>query len=57
MSNLHELQFGKQPEAEQGSYEKEFGTKTGSHTHPVTHPNWMQFANDSCPTCVKKSGT
>jgi hypothetical protein len=57
VSNLHKLQFGELAEQpETGSYEKEFGKKTGEHTHPVTHPNWMTFNDKTCPNCPKGNG-
>ena len=28
-----------------------FGRKTGRHTHPVTHPAWLEFADGDCPRC------
>lgn len=38
--------------------EEMFGRKTGTHTHPVTHPNWMEFADDNCIVCgtAQRSG-
>lgn len=28
-----------------------FGRKTGRHSHPATHPLWMEFADDDCLVC------
>ena len=28
-----------------------FGTRTGRHTHPDTHPQWMEFSDGNCPRC------
>jgi hypothetical protein len=28
-----------------------FGRKAGTHTHPATHPIWMEFADGSCIVC------
>jgi hypothetical protein len=30
-----------------------FGAPTGRHTHPVTHPAWLEFADGKCPVCPK----
>jgi hypothetical protein len=35
----------------EGTYEQMFGTKTGFHTHPVTHPQWISFPDGDCPVC------
>jgi hypothetical protein len=35
------------------TYEEIFGTKTGTHTHPVTHPLWMIFTDGECLVCDK----
>jgi hypothetical protein len=32
-------------------YEQMFGTRTGLHTHPATHPQWMTFPDTGCPVC------
>ena len=31
--------------------ESMFGRKTGRHSHPATHPIWMEFADDNCIVC------
>jgi hypothetical protein len=28
--------------------ENTFGRKTGRHSHPATHPNWMEFTDGNC---------
>jgi hypothetical protein len=28
-----------------------FGRKTGRHTHPATHPAWLEFSDQDCPAC------
>jgi hypothetical protein len=28
-----------------------FGTPTGRHTHPATHPLWLEFADGDCIVC------
>jgi hypothetical protein len=32
-------------------HERLFGTKTGRHTHPVTHPAWLEFKDGECIVC------
>lgn len=32
-----------------------FGRKSGRHTHPVTHPVWMEFEDGGCIVCGNKS--
>jgi hypothetical protein len=27
-------------------------TPTGVHTHPLTHPAWMEFADNNCVVCA-----
>lgn len=55
MSILHKLQFGKQAEPEvtpdTDAYTREFGSKSGLHSHPPTHPTWMQFSDKNCEVC------
>ncbi len=34
-----------------GSAESLFGSKTGKHSHPATHPSWMEFDESNCPAC------
>lgn len=28
-----------------------FGTPTGRHSHPATHPYWMEWSDWDCPVC------
>jgi 8-oxo-dGTP pyrophosphatase MutT (NUDIX family) len=28
-----------------------FGRRTGRHSHPATHPRWLEFSDDDCPVC------
>ena len=29
-----------------------FGTPTGTHTHPATHPLWLTFTDGDCVVCA-----
>jgi len=35
-----------------GTYEQLFGLPTGRHSHPDTHPSWMEFTMQDCPRCL-----
>jgi ADP-ribose pyrophosphatase len=28
-----------------------FGRRNGRHSHPATHPRWLEFSDDDCPVC------
>jgi hypothetical protein len=43
---------GVTPEARaQAEYQRLFGSRTGRHTHPVTHPLWLEFTDGDCVVC------
>jgi hypothetical protein len=36
---------------EPASRETLFGLPSGRHTHPVTHPLWLEFTDSDCVVC------
>lgn len=40
----------------QDEYQRLFGLKTGRHTHPVTHPAWLEFTDGDCVVCTAQLG-